>query len=197
MGVSKLMMEKLFINANISSSPDKTRFSCVRFGNVAWATGSVLPLWKKQADQNKTIKVTDNDMTRFLISKDQAIHLVLRAEQLALGGEIFILKMPSIKLSDLAELSIKKYYTNDHIAIEIAGSRPGEKMHEELFNTYSESDGIVENSEMFAVVRGSEVNMIYNIERQKNCPQGFTPIQTIKGYSSKDAINKEKIYEII
>lgn len=197
MGVSKLMMEKLFINANISSSRDKTRFSCVRFGNVAWATGSVLPLWKKQADQNKTIKVTNNNMTRFLISKDQAIDLVLRAEQLALGGEIFILKMPSIKLSGLAKLFIEKYYSEQNIKIEITGMRPGEKMNEELFDSFNECRGILKNNDMYIVIPDFEIYKMYNINPKKYSQQGFDAIKTMKGFSSKDSIDNEKIKKII
>lgn len=197
MGVSKLMMEKLFINANISSSREKTRFSCVRFGNVAWANGSVLPLWKKQIEQNITIKLTNNGMTRFLISKNQAINLVLKAAQLSLGGEIFILKMPSIKLSDLARIYIEKYYPNKDIKIEITGMRPGEKMNEELFDAYNECRKILENDDMYIVVPDFEVYTMYNIDPEKYCQPGFIKIKTLKGYSSEDSIDIDKIKNII
>lgn len=132
MGTSKLMMEKLFINANIYRSLAPTEFSCVRFGNVSWARGSVLPLWENQIKKEGAINITDKEMTRFLMSTKEACGLVLDAVKLSKGGEIFIFKMPSVKLIDLAKFFIKKYHSDEDIKIKVIGMRPGEKLHEIL-----------------------------------------------------------------
>src|SRR3989338_7584776 len=109
LGVSKLMMEKLFINTGLILSNRQTKFTCVRFGNVSWSNGSVLPTWKKQAGGKGVIKVTDKNMTRFMMSIEIAVGLILRAAELAQGGEVFILRMSSIKLEDLANIFLEKY----------------------------------------------------------------------------------------
>lgn len=193
MGTTKLMMERLFINANYYIGKSETKFSCVRFGNVAWSEGSVLPLWQKQAKAQKTIRVTDKEMTRFLISEDQAIKLILKATELSQGGEIFILKMPSVKLGDLAEMFLAKYFPGEEIRIEIIGQRDGEKTDEELFNTKEKYRELLENEEMFIAVPNL---FIYNLEREEKIYPGFTKA-ALKDYSSKDALNKAKIQEII
>lgn len=153
MGTSKLMMEKLFINANIYKSVASTKFSCVRFGNVSWARGSVLPLWENQIKKEKAINITDKEMTRFLMSIKEARSLVLAAVKLLEGGEIFIFKMPSIKIIDMATFFIKKYHPNENIKIKIIGMRPGEKLHE-ILATEDE------------ILRMKDIGNIYVIERE-------------------------------
>lgn len=192
MGTSKLMMEKLFINANYYGS-GKTLFSCVRFGNVSWARGSVMPLWDKQARKNKSINLTDGEMTRFFMSKKEACSLVLEATQLAKGGEIFILKMPSIKIFDLAHLFITKYFPEDNIKIKSIGQRAGEKLHEELLNAH-ENCRVLANHRMFIIVPKVE---IYGLEDAKI--SGYVGFKEAKecNYSSCDSINIEKIKEVV
>lgn len=147
MGTSKLMMEKLMINANYHKGDAVTKFSCVRFGNVAWARGSVLPLWKSQVEQGGALTVTNNEMTRFMMSIRDASRLVIEASTLMHGGEIFILKMPSITLVDLAKEFIQKYFPRKKVEIKIIGNRIGEKVHEGLIGS---GDGrVLENSRMY------------------------------------------------
>lgn len=194
MGTSKLMMEKLFINANWTSGKSNTKFSCVRFGNVAWARGSVLPLWKKQAETGGAIRVTNNRMTRFLMSLPQAANLVLRAAELTQVGEIFVLKMPAIAVEDLAKLFLEKYFPNQHIAIETVGNRAGEKMHEELMDENDLSGRVFENADMYILIPNLS---IYNFAEETGEYPGFTPARNAARLCSKDAINPEIIKTIL
>src|SRR3989338_8887358 len=128
MGLSKLMMEKLLTNTSYFST-GKTMLSCVRFGNVAWSEASVLPLWKKQAEKNKQISLTDKEATRFFMTINQAVSLVLKAAEISHGGEIFLFKMPSIKMADLAKIFIKKHFEKKKIKIKLTDKRAGDKTH--------------------------------------------------------------------
>lgn len=193
MGVSKLMMEKLFINTNFFSV-GKTQFSCVRFGNVAWANGSVLSLWQKQIQKQGVLNITNPNMTRFLMSIGQAVDLTLKAAELSQGGEIFIFKMPSIKLRDLAKLFLAKYYRSQRLKIETIGLRPGEKMTEELFSINDLKKQVLANEEMFILI--PEV-YIYNIEQALPKYRGYKIVKNKTRYSSENSLNLKKIKEII
>ena len=108
-------------------------------------------------------------MTRFFISADQASHLVLKAIELSQRGEIFILKMPSINLRDLAKQFIDKHYPNQHINIEISQPRPGEKIHESLLDDADLEKPIIENDEMFIVLPNLDIyQQISHIQRHAN-----------------------------
>lgn len=194
MGTSKLMMEKLFINANFYRGKARTKFSCVRFGNVMWARGSVMPLWKKQVERNNQINITNNAMTRFFMSIDQAIKLIFKATTLAHGGEIFILKMPSVKISDLAKLFINKYFPDKKIKIKMVGLRPGEKLHEDLFVNNTTSGQIFESTEMIIVV--PEL-FIYNLDQPKFQYPKFVKRSNLKEINSKKFIKLNEIRKII
>ena len=109
MGATKLLSEKLIIDANFYKGNRNTTFSSVRFGNVLFSRGSVIPVFEKQIEQKKSITITDPNMTRFIMSISHTIDLVFKATLLAKGGEIFILKMPVAKLGDLADVVIEHY----------------------------------------------------------------------------------------
>lgn len=194
MGTSKLMMEKLLINANFYRGWARTKFCCVRFGNVAWARGSVLPLWKKSIEKSKTIKITDGRMTRFFMSIPQSINLVLQTAFISNGGEIFILKMPSVRIDDLAKLFIKKYYPNHIIRIEKIGNRAGEKTHEDLYTPNFKPKAIFENKEMYIIIPELDIIDLKQPERQY---KGFLKRTSIKEYCSDKSINIKKIKEVI
>lgn len=130
-GATKLCADKIFINGNSYSGPRGTRFSCVRYGNVIGSRGSVIPLFKEQRKTGK-MTITDNRMTRFWITLDQAVELVIRALGHMKGGEIFVPKIPSMKIVDLAKAVAPE------CEIEVVGIRPGEKLHEVLI---TEEDG--------------------------------------------------------
>ena len=139
MGATKLLAEKLIIDANFYKGHAKTVFSCVRFGNVMGSRGSVIPLFEKQIQNGGPVTVTDPEMTRFMMTIPQAVDLVFKATKMAQGGEIFIFKMPVVKLGDLANVMIEylasKYgYEPEAIRIDTIGIRNGEKMYEHLMN---------------------------------------------------------------
>lgn len=156
MGVTKLLAEKLALSANFYKGLKKTTFSCVRFGNVLNTRGSVIPLFRKQIRNGGPLTVTDPNMIRFMMSIPRAVELVLKAAQMAKGGEIFIFKMPALRIGDLAETMIKELaardgYKPEAIGIRIVGIRTGEKLYEELM-TEKEVDNAYEDEEMFVVL---------------------------------------------
>ncbi len=124
-GATKLCSDKLFVQGNAYSGAKNTRFSCVRYGNVIGSRGSVVPLFKKQLASG-VLTVTDKRMTRFWITLDQAVELVLKAFKYMEGGEIFVPRIPSMKITDLARA------IGPECKIKSIGIRPGEKLHESL-----------------------------------------------------------------
>ncbi len=153
LGASKLLAERLTVSANLYKGKRSTVFSCVRFGNVLNSQGSVLPVFKGQIKKGGPVTVTDEDMTRFVMSIEKAAELVLKAAHLSKGGEIFILKMPALRIEDLAKAAIAEFapqygYDPKKIKIVFIGKKDGEKMYEELMNE-DEADIIDETKDMF------------------------------------------------
>lgn len=168
-GATKLIAERL-----ISSTEAKgnTKFASVRFGNVMGSRGSVIPFFKQQILENKKITVTDMNMTRFMMSLDQATNLTIKALKEAQGGEVFVLKMPVIKLKDLTNILIEetcKYHKlkPEEIDIEVIGLRPGEKLYEELM-TLDESKTAWELSDMYIISGNTNTNVLYSNAKQAN-----------------------------
>ena len=127
-GATKLVSDKLFIAANNITGSQKNKFSVVRYGNVFGSRGSVLPLFLELKDNNaKFFPVTDKLMTRFIISLDQGVEFVIKCFSKMIGGEIFIPKIPSIRIIDLAKSISTK------IPVKITKIRPGEKINEIMF----------------------------------------------------------------
>ncbi len=154
MGATKLVSEKLISAANLYKGGRGTIFSCVRFGNVMGSRGSVIPLFKEQIANGQPVTVTHKNMTRFMMSIPQAAQLVIDAAQYSKGGEVFVLKMPILKITDLAQCLIESYerasqqvYTGGILE---TGVRPGEKMYEELM-TLDESERALENESMYLI----------------------------------------------
>lgn len=154
MGATKLLSEKLVSAANMYKGSKRTTFTCVRFGNVMGSRGSVIPLFKNQIMQGKQLTITHKEMTRFMMSIPQAVQLVLEAAKYSVGGEVFVLKMPVLKIIDLAICLIQSYEntTGKTFAggISEIGIRPGEKLYEELM-TLEESERALESEEMYIV----------------------------------------------
>lgn len=124
-GATKLVSDKLFVAANNMAGSHRTRFSVVRYGNVVGSRGSVLPFFRKLlAEGTESLPITDPRMTRFWISLDQGVNFVLTNFQRMHGGEIFIPKIPSVRIVDLAEALAPGMATH------VVGVRPGEKLHE-------------------------------------------------------------------
>lgn len=124
-GATKLVAEKLFIQGNSYTGGRKTKFSCVRYGNVVGSRGSVIPIFQRQKNDG-IITITDENMTRFWITQEQAVHFIIDCFDKMKGGEIFIPKIPSMKVIDLAEVIAPKSEKK------ITGIRPGEKLNEIL-----------------------------------------------------------------
>ena len=149
MGISKAMMEKIVCSMNEMGG--ETIFCCVRYGNVMGSRGSVIPLFRKQIEYDQPITLTVPDMTRFLLTLDQSVGLVLHAMMHAKGGEIFVRKAPACTIQSLAEAMCLKYSKHGvgH-SIKTTGIRPGEKIHEILVNEY-EIRRSIENEEFFCI----------------------------------------------
>ena len=155
MGTSKLMGEKLITAANSNVRRQGPIFSSTRFGNILGSNGSVVPVFHRQIAGGGPVTLTDPRMTRFAMSVEQAVRFVIASSAMAKGGEVFITKMPVIKIVDLAEVMIEKLAPQyglmaDDILIEEIGVKPGEKLYEELM-TQEEVHRAVELSDYFAV----------------------------------------------
>ncbi len=127
-GATKLASDKLFTASNSYSGEHGTRFSVVRYGNVAGSRGSVIPFFKEIRDQG-TLPITDLRMTRFLITLTEAVKTVEYAFKEMVGSEIFVKKIPSVKITDLAKI------IGPNCEIKEVGMRPGEKLHEQLISS--------------------------------------------------------------
>jgi UDP-N-acetylglucosamine 4,6-dehydratase len=142
-GATKLVSEKLFVQANAYSGQGPTRFSCVRYGNVVGSRGSVVPLFIEQRASGR-LTVTDPRMTRFWLTLDEAARFVLRAVRYMHGGEIFVPKLPSMNIMELARA------VGPGCQVDEVGARPGERMHEVLLQE-EESRHTVELDDMFVI----------------------------------------------
>jgi UDP-N-acetylglucosamine 4,6-dehydratase/5-epimerase len=142
-GATKLAAEKLFVQSNAYAGGKKTRFSCVRYGNVVGSRGSVVPLFIHQREQGE-VTVTDERMTRFWISLEQGVRFVIRCLDEMHGGEVFVPKIPSMTVADLARAMAPDAKIN------YIGIRPGEKLHEVLISE-DEARTVVELDDMYVV----------------------------------------------
>ncbi len=133
-GATKLLMEKLFITARRYSNPEKhrTKFFAVRYGNVFGSSGSVIPKFIQQINNNEKITITDPNMTRFSITMNQALDFILKATKNGHGSEIFIPKVKTYSLQQIIDILSNLTNTKEHTII---GMRPGEKQHESLINS--------------------------------------------------------------
>lgn len=155
MGATKLLAERLMSSSYYSRGNSDTIFASVRFGNVMGSRGSVIPLFKQQIIDKGYITITEPEMTRFMMSLSQAVDLTIKACKIAKGGEVFVLKMPVIRLKDLAEVIIddvcnKRNLNKNKVKIKKIGLRPGEKMYEELMSE-DESTKAFELNDMFII----------------------------------------------
>ena len=142
-GATKLAAEKLFVQSNAYAGGTATRYSSVRYGNVVGSRGSVIPVFLKQRD-NKKLTITDSRMTRFWLTLDQGVRFVIRCIEQMQGGEVFVPKIPSMKVVDIAKV------VAPDAELEEVGIRPGEKLHEVLIHE-DESRATVELEEMYVV----------------------------------------------
>jgi UDP-N-acetylglucosamine 4,6-dehydratase len=125
-GASKLCADRLFISGNHYAAAYPTRFSVVRYGNVSGSRGSIVPIWRALAEGGESLPLTDRRMTRFWITLPQAVKFVIDSFDLMEGGELYIPRIPSIRITELAQAVDPQAQTHE------IGIRPGEKLHEEM-----------------------------------------------------------------
>lgn len=161
-GATKLCSDKLFVAANAYTACE-TRYAVVRYGNVMGSHGSVIPFFLEKRDKGEPLPITDPRMTRFWISLEHGVNMVLTALSLARGGEIFIPKIPSMKLVDLAEAIAPGAPT------EILGIRPGEKLHEVMITT-DDARNTVDIGEYYVILPET---FHCEVEGASPVPEGF------------------------
>jgi len=164
-GATKLCAEKLFVQGNSYSGEGGTRFSCARYGNVVGSRGSVVPLFLEQRKQGR-ITITDPRMTRFWITLEQGVRFVIKCIEIMYGGEIFVPKIPSMNILDLA-----KAIAPD-CEVEYIGIRPGEKLHEVLISE-DEARHTVELDDMYIIQPVYPWWRMENWAGAKPLPEGF------------------------
>lgn len=142
-GATKLVAEKLFVQGNAYAGSGGTRFSCVRYGNVVGSRGSVIPVFENQRTTGR-ITITDDRMTRFWVTLEQGVRFVIKCAGLMHGGEVFVPKIPSMRIEDLADV------VAPDCEREVIGIRPGEKLHEVLISR-DESRYTLEFEDMYLI----------------------------------------------
>lgn len=180
MGCTKLLAEKMMLASYSYKGNKTTKFCFVRFGNVLSTRGSILPLFYKQIKKAKPITITDEKMTRFFMSINEAVGLVLKATSLMQDGEIFVLKMPVIKIVDLAKAMIEIYAPQfglnvEEFKFEFIGRKKGERYHEKLLSE-DESHYAFETDEMFIippVIGYEETPDFSSIPNIRQCQHGI------------------------
>ncbi|WLD94953.1 polysaccharide biosynthesis protein [Alkalihalobacillus sp. AL-G] len=177
-GMTKAIGEKLIIYANLLSST--TNFVCVRGGNVLGTNGSVIHVFKRQINQKGEIRITDKRMTRFFLTLHDAIKLLFKATYESRGGEIFVMKMPTCKIIDLAKVLINESEKPDVEIVE-TGIRPGEKLHEILLSEYESNTTVYFDEEYFVILPTIKIGELHKY---------YKPFKKIDlhSYSSNEAL---------
>jgi UDP-N-acetylglucosamine 4,6-dehydratase/5-epimerase len=164
-GATKLCAEKLFVDGNAYAGDRPTRFSCARYGNVVASRGSVIPIFLEQR-KNGRITITDPNMTRFWITLEQGVRFVVRSIEEMVGGEIFVPKIPSMNIVDLARALAPD------CEIDVVGVRPGEKVHEVLVSD-EESTHAVELDDRFVILPIDRPEAAKHWGTEPRLPAGF------------------------
>jgi UDP-N-acetylglucosamine 4,6-dehydratase/5-epimerase len=165
-GATKMAAEKLFVQSNAYAGGTGTRFACVRYGNVVGSRGSVVPVFFQQRDKGR-ITITDERMTRFWLSVEQGVRFTIRCIEQMEGGEVFVPRIPSMRVVDLARTIAPES------AIEVIGIRPGEKLHEVLVSE-DEARHTLELEDMFVVEPHAALWFGHGWrERGRALPEGF------------------------
>lgn len=165
-GATKLVAEKLFVQANSYSGEAGAQFACVRYGNVVGSRGSVVPLFRQQSTNGK-ITVTDERMTRFWITLTQGVQFVISCIEQMHGGEVFIPKISSMNIMDLVRTVAPE------CEVEFVGIRPGEKLHESMISV-DEARQVVELEDRFAILPAHSWWSQDNWSQGRPVPDGFT-----------------------
>jgi len=164
-GATKLCAEKISVDANAYSGQRRTRIACVRYGNVVGSRGSVVPLFMEQC-KTGVLTITDKRMTRFWMTIEQGVRFVIRSIELMQGGEIFVPRIPSMRITDLAQA------IGPGCKLKVVGIRPGEKLHEVLL-TEDESSRAKAFDDFFVVEPGHLIKDNMRWSKGKPLPEGF------------------------
>ena len=164
-GATKLCAEKMFVQANAYAGAQQTRFSCARYGNVVGSRGSVIPIFREQRKRGR-VTITDPRMTRFWLTLEHGVRFVVRCLEQMHGGEIFVPKIPSMRIVDLAET------VAPGCEVEQIGIRPGEKLHEVLVSE-DESRQAIETEEMYVIQPAHPWWKSENWSHARRLPEGF------------------------
>jgi UDP-N-acetylglucosamine 4,6-dehydratase len=164
-GATKLTADKLFVAANNYSQTYGTSFSVVRYGNVMGSRGSVIPFFKSLVDKGKPLPITDLRMTRFWISIEDAVKFVIDSLEMMTGGELYVPRIPSMKIVDLA------HAVSANAKLEEIGMRPGEKLHEEMISADDSRRTVITENRF--VVTPVVAEWGYNPPVGKNMPEGL------------------------
>jgi UDP-glucose 4-epimerase len=193
MGTSKAMMEKVIVAKSRMVSPEKTKICCTRYGNVMCSRGSVIPLWIEQIRRGEPITVTDPTMTRFIMSLDEAVDLVLFAFEHGVSGDILVQKAPACTIETQAKAVIELFDKENKTEIKVIGIRHGEKMYETLLTNEECANAI--DMDRFYRVPADKRDLNYD----KYFSQGNTERNTLTEFNSNNtqlltvAETKEKI----
>ena len=156
--MTKAVGEKLIIQANILTK--HTDFICIRGGNVLGSNGSVVPLFIDQIKRFNKVTLTDGSMTRFFLTLQEAISLLFEATERSVGGETYVMNMPSFYISDLAEVLIT-HYGNANTSIEEIGIREGEKLHEVLISEHESHRSYTFNKDYYVILPELSIDRNY------------------------------------
>ncbi|HYA25480.1 MAG TPA: UDP-N-acetylglucosamine 4,6-dehydratase (inverting) [Terriglobales bacterium] len=184
-GATKLCAEKMFVQANAYSGAQDTRFSCARYGNVVGSRGSVIPVFLEQRKRGR-ITITDPRMTRFWITLDQGVRFVVRCIEQMHGGEIFVPKIPSMKLMEVAKALAPG------CEVQVVGIRPGEKLHEALLSE-NEARHTVEVDDMYVVQPAHSWWRQENWKQAGALPDGFRYTSD----TNSRWLTVEELYELV
>ena len=185
-GATKLAAEKLTVQSNAYAGGKDTRFSCVRYGNVIGSRGSVIPVFKRQREDG-LITLTDDRMTRFWLSIDQGVRFTIRCIEQMLGGEVFVPKLPSTRVADIAKAVAPE------AEVELIGIRPGEKMHEVLVSE-DEARHTLEMDDMYVVEPPGALWFGHEWrEKGKRLAEGFT----YSSQSNQQVLTSDEIRELV
>jgi len=164
-GATKMVAEKLFMQGNAYAGGRNTRFACTRYGNVVGSRGSIIPLFLEQRKQGR-VTITDERMTRFWLTLDQGAQFVAQCIETMKGGEIFVPRIPSMRITDLAKVMAPD------CEVEIIGIRPGEKLHEVLL-TEDEARHSKDMGDYFVIEPELKFWNQNNGHEGKSLPEGF------------------------
>ncbi|MCP4985879.1 MAG: polysaccharide biosynthesis protein [Colwellia sp.] len=199
MGASKLMGEKLITAANAVKGAHHAIFSSLRFGNVMGSRGSVIPIFVKQISEGGPVTITEDRMMRFFMTIEEAANLVLRSVTLSKGGEVFITKMQSVRICDLADVMIEilspKYnYKPGEIKKVVIETKPGEKLYEELMNE-EEVRRSIELEDVFVIIPALR-SIYHNIDYEY---PGTLSTRIEKTYTTnmQEPLNKKELKEYL